>query len=980
MNKKSPVVLATEAATLHSEEVSNTDGKAKALYQYSTLYFIAILLICTLVSSITLIFSYQQSKQSQALISEQIAPLQIQFQQQSYLNNANNLIADILQNSDVSNLVSMQQKLSLQSKKLSLLQSQHKDLYQQWFHDNNTAIELVAGIESSHASNELLKGKGLIQLDTLLDAIEIQLNKPKIDSKTEQVLSIVKNKLSNIATRVQHLSLSTSIEEFDLLHEQIDEMFTADYGKVLAKQERGNRAFEEIVRDFIRFEDTVLKSGLLIKWQASLRLMESYQNQLMSDKKQLQNILVNSALDVEGQNSNGLIDINQMIDKYQLPLWIWVSFTLALVTLAILLWYIRLRIKISSQQTLDYICHALSDGSTRLKNEDRALITQDKDVSFYCAESKLLVEKIEQLNDSHFSESEYLLLVGKNQALEEKIVKAHTKQERLELALQQADINISDKLKLTTEQVHYEELHLVATKQLVLLACSAIDVSKHTKGNSELDTDANYLYQAYLQSRDLLVQLKQESCNRYLQSSDAILTLSDENFVAQMQAVLLNLANEFSASQNQVSLDIDENIQAAVNTDAELFTEMFRAFIKLLLLQQTQQKLLLTLQLVDKNNGQQVINFTGQVYGVENLDHLPQQLESFNQTNGEQKAPVGYFTTLLQYQHGENISAMIIEQGYKLCFTMPLAVTNTKQEQSYATMTFPEHFSTIDQAITKLTAKYLTMPIDVLLAVKCPDKYQRLQQLLQGMGLQVSFVSSKRMLESKWQSGRFAALITEISCAPFIKFKTSDQSTTQETSDLPRGVFLLDSELSLEIKEEFTHWAFGKLTADSAIDELVIAMKPWIKEQSSKALATNELTQVNKDKESKSKAGRVLNIGLASSAQVHSFDFERYIKNQGSPALALYMINEYTSENSAMVERLEKAFYGNDVTDIDIAVQALAVNAKILAADCLLHLCEYWQKLLSKQGIDNCQDIQINLLNKTKQAVDAVNLHADAVA
>lgn len=981
MSKKAPVVIAAETVTdLNNDEVFKTDGKTKAFHQYFTLYFIGILLICTLASSITLMFAYQQSKQSQALINEQLAPLQIQFQQQSYLLKANNLIDDILQNSDVHYLISLQQQLSLQAKKLSLLKSQHNSNYQQWFLNNIAATELVSRIASSHASNEQLKNKGLIQLDTLLDAIEIQLNNSDVDTKTKQILSTVRNKLSIIVIELERLSLRISLEEFSQLQTRIDEMFVADYGKMLASQRRDNQGLAEIVRDFIHFEDMVLKRGLLIKWQGHLRLMGDYQHQLMSEQQQLQSILV--SLSTDGQSSNdlfssGIIDNSKIIVQSQLPIWLWVSFALALVSLAVLLWFIRLRIKVSSQHSVDYISHALAGGSTSLNNKDRTRLMRHNAVGFYCAESYFLVEKIQQLNESRISETDYLALVKKNQDLEAQTVKVQAKQERLKLALQQADLNTLEKLKFANEQLRCEELYSSAIKQLVLLGYSAVAQSNNTKRNGESGIEENYLYQAYLQNCDLVRQFKQESCKRYLQSGDAILTLSDENLVAQIEAVILNLVGEFSIDKNQVSLVIDEKIQAVVNLDVELFTEMFRAFICLLLSQKTQPKLVLSLQLIDKNNGQQTLSFSGQVQGGENLKQLPQRLESFNETNCEQNGLGEYFTTLLQYQHGENTSAILIEQGYKLSFIMPLAVTNTKQERSYTSMTLPAHLPSIDQAITRLMAKYLTMPIEALLAVKSPEQYQRLQQLLQALGLQVSFVSSERMLESQWHSGRFAVLMTEFLCTPFM---TTKQSATQEIIALPRGVFILDNNISVGGKEEFTHWNLGQLSANSSIDELVTAMKPWIKEQESESVSTEALSKVNRGNENESEAGLLDNPTLPSTDQAHSFNFERYIKNQGSPALALYMIDEYTSENSVVVEQLVIAFYANDVANIDIAIQALSVNAKILAADYLLHLCDHWQKLISNQYLDNSQGVQISLLNKTKQAVEAINLHANAVA
>jgi len=959
--------------------------KSKNFYQHFTYYFIAIMFIFICSFAISSLYFYQQNKQTQAVVNEQLAPLQTQFLQQVYLIKANKLIDEILQNFDAHHFITLQQNLSLQSKKLSLLASSHKSSYQQWFVDNNAATDLLVRIESSHSRNKTLKSKALVQLDTLLDAIEIQLKKDDVDSETKSLLSEVQSNLLAIVTMLQRLNLQTSLGAFEQLTAHIDAMFVADFGKMLANQQNDNQAMEEIVRDFIRFEDLVLKRGLLAKWQGQLRLMDGYQQQLVDEQQQLQSIL--DGLSKRDESSDTLMNTNvtgnkELLVQSNQPIWLWLSFLISLVSVFVLLWLIRLRIKAASQFGVEYISSALEGTEFSLLKENKNKLIAQQSKAFYCAESWLLLQKIQQLNSSRYTEAEYLLLEQENQLLTEQITKYETKQAQLTLELELVEFNTLAKSKSQKllEQQRFKGMHLTATKQLVLLGCSAVNTLNHEKGTNELPVDENYLYQAYLQSCDLLSHLKQESCNRYLQSSDAVLTLSDENLVVQIQAVLLNLANEFSDAQNQVLLDIDENIQSAVNLDAELFTEMLRVFIRLLLSQQSHQKLLFSLQLVDKNNGQQTINFAGQVQGNESLEQLPPRLERFNEESSGQSACTEYFTTLLQYQHGENINATLTEKGYKLSFTMPFAVTNTKEELSFSTMTVPVNLPTVEQAITKLRAKYLAMPIEVLLAVKSPEKYQRLQQLLQAMGLQVSFVCSEQILASKWNSGRFSVLITELPCTAFVHFMIGEQSSIQEAAELSRGVFTLDNDLLLEVKEEFSHWTFEKLSENSSIDELIKALLPWLKERTSYASTTKIIAQVDSLSDKGIATGKASDIALVPSMHAQSFDFEGYIKNQGSAALALYMIDEYTSENSAMVTELVKAFYGNDIANVDSAIQTLTVNSKILVADYLQHLCDHWQKLLNNQDLDNSQDIQISLLNKTKQAVEEINQYADAVA
>jgi hypothetical protein len=954
----------------NDNEIFKAGNKAKAFYQYFTLYFMAILFISTTVSSIILLFAYQQSEQSKALINGEIATLQIQFQQQSYLIKMNDIIDEVKYTSDVRQLIPLHKKLLLQSKKLALLQSQHDDNYQEWLLNNKQATELITRIESNYRSNEELKSKGLIQLDTLLDAIEIQLNSPDTSLESITVLSLIKNNLIDVVSQLESVNLQTTLGVYEELQRKVDEMFVVDYGNMLANLREDNQGVPEIVRDFIRFEDIVLKEGLLIQWQADLRVMENYHNQLTSQQQELKSILINLSDNVQSRKkkfTNGLFKIDNEATQYHLSIKLWLSYVLGLMSIALLLWLTRQRIKRFVQQNLDYIDDALAKSVTSLHKKDTRAVSRhlNHDIASYCVESLSLVAKIQQLNKHRVSEAQYLTLVVQKEKLEEQAIKQQAKQKQLKVALEQADINANEKSKLVYEQNLGENLHLAAINQLVLLGCSAIATQLDDKSHNE-----RHLYRAYIQNCYLERQLKQENYHKYLLSSDSVLTLSDENLIAQIHSVLLNLVDEFSICQNHVLLEIDDNIKAAVNLDVDLFIEMLSAFIRLLLSQQTEQTLLLSLQLVDKNNGQQIISFKAKVQGTEKVEKLPHRFESFNENSNEQ---TGYVTRLLRFLHGENISTTLIVKGYQLSFTIPFALTNTAQNQSYSSLALPMHSQSVAQAVTQLTTKYLSMPIDVLLAVKSPENYQRLQQLLQGMGLQVSFVSSVRMLKKKWHSGRFTVLMTEFSYTSLTRFTSSKEGMVQESIYLPRGVFTLGGTLAVNTKEEPAHWSYGQLNADSSIDQLVTAMKPWIKEK-------KKVTSVNHNNgDLSSGIDKKIQQVTFSNLPAKSFDFERYIEHQGSAELALYMIGEYTIENTLLVTRLEQAFDAGELDKAEIAIQSLIVNGRILAADYLLYLCEHWQKLLHKKIMDNNQEVQVSLLKKTKQAVAAITLHAEAV-
>lgn len=958
---------------LNDKQVIKTKSNAKPFYQYFTVYILTIFFIVVIALSSVLFFLFQQSKHSQALITEQLVPLQTLLLQQTYLINTNKLIDDILQNGNADEFISLQQQLSLQSKKLSLLKSDHKRNYQQWLSSNNLAIHIVSRIESSDTSNEVLKNQALIQLDTLLDAIKIQFNilvgKQQKNSTQAKLLSTVENELNSIAIMLKRLNLKMPLSEFEQLRDRIDVTFTTNYSKKLAEQPKSRQGMADIVRDLIRFEDLILKRGVLEKWQEHLRLMDDYQQQLVIQQQQLKNILYSSSSHSQGVYKAPInyINANQNIFKVQqLKNEVMILFALVLSGVAGLLWLIRRRMKSASQQAVTCIVRAL-------EREKTPLIKCTDD--FYSTESEQLVNKIEKIQSSNCSESEYQTLMDTNKKLEEKVLKGKATQEKLKLKYEilEQDTSVKDTSHLLIEQRRCKALNLAAIKQLVLLGNSALTTSISASNENDSSVKNNYLYQAHLQGRDLVRQLRQASCYSYLHSNDALLILNDVNLTAQIQAIVFNLRNELLRSNNSLSVSFDEKILTEVNLDAELFSEMLRVFIRLLFSNKTDRQLALNLTLVDKNKGQQKICFSGEIECADETRKLPLTLQSFNDESIEKSELGDYFNTVLRFQHGDDIHVKRTDIGYQFGFTLPLAVVNNQQGQYYPVLSLPGHLADIENICVKLAAKYLEMPIEVLLAVKIPEQYQRLQQLLQGAGLQVTFVSCEVMLQKNWQSGRFAVLMTDIDCQPFTPFMVDEGNQPSGRSTLVRGVFSLGNFTGITTKANgYSHWIVGKLSATSTVDELITVIRPWIREQKLDISLSQKVRQPNLNKE--------VNTGISAGNVPVSFNVEQYIKHQGSAELAIFMLDEYTVENILLVEKLSHAFMNDDAINANVAIQALLVNSKILAADYLLHLCQHWKKLLINQALDKSNKVQISLLIKTKKAVQDISHYADVVA
>lgn len=186
----------------------------------------------------------------------------------------------------------------------------------------------------------------------------------------------------------------------------------------------------DIIRDFIRFEDPILKRGLLVKWQEHLILMADYRQQLIAQLQQLQSILDSFSGSNKAPNpviSAYLTTNKQALSAIQLPLWIFIIFALTLICVTGLLWLIRSRIKSASQAATRYIDRALDGEKNLLITSRKVSFLQLGQKEFYSTESEQLVINIEKLKYSSYSEIEFLALPDKNKELAEKIVENNIK-------------------------------------------------------------------------------------------------------------------------------------------------------------------------------------------------------------------------------------------------------------------------------------------------------------------------------------------------------------------------------------------------------------------------------------------------------------------------------------------------------------------------------------------------------------------------
>ncbi len=259
--------------------------------------------------------------------------------------------------------------------------------------------------------------------------------------------------------------------------------------------------------------------------------------------------------------------------------------------------------------------------------------------------------------------------------------------------------------------------------------------------------------------------------------------------------------------------------------------------------------------------------------------------------------------------------------------------------------------------------QYLSTPVEVLLAVASPQKWQTLLRILQWFGLQVRVISQAQSQHKHWQTGRYLLLLSEFEQSPFVDMAIG--------KTLQRGVFSLSQVMSED--ERYKHWKTGHIDNVLDLTHLAELLSPWLKVKGSFVVkpVPQKITKLTPTV-TEGKA-----IALATAIDmIPSFNVTRYVQHQASPELAMFMLEEYVQSNYEEVATLSDALEKNNVKEAQAAVETLMMNAKILAADDLQLLCQQWQSLLITDFADEKAQ---TLLDDTTQQLSLIETYAETV-
>jgi|GEM_PF-1876916 len=279
--------------------------------------------------------------------------------------------------------------------------------------------------------------------------------------------------------------------------------------------------------------------------------------------------------------------------------------------------------------------------------------------------------------------------------------------------------------------------------------------------------------------------------------------------------------------------------------------------------------------------------------------------------------------------------------------------------------------------------------VTVLLAVHSAQQYQNMQRMLTSLGLKVVMVCGETSQRNHWQTGRYSVLLTEFSQNICVEMFAEPVA--------PVGVFSLTDNVALAINSDdrnnnlYSSWRCEKLSSQSSLSQLEQALSPWlnpVKNTSSEADLANGNNDIDSligdinDDELTDTELAINDLAACLSPEVNaeaSFDFSRYLQHQGSVALALFMLDDYSQDNHQQLASLAKAIKEKELAHALEAVKAIQLNANILSSQDLEQQCQQWLELLSdNKALTELKQINA-LLKDTQQVLHAIDSYAETV-
>ena len=194
---------------------------------------------------------------------------------------------------------------------------------------------------------------------------------------------------------------------------------------------------------------------------------------------------------------------------------------------------------------------------------------------------------------------------------------------------------------------------------------------------------------AYQQLQQLFCWTEQQRISAQLRRDDFVLTLSTVNFSNELQTALLNIGLQQVANNNVVYVNIASNVASFVTLESELFQAMIDATCQIMLAGQYGVELVIDVQLVDVNSGQQILKVSFEINNAsapQSLFQIIEQLVADDEISPEsQITSQSYLRDLQLVFNVSDKAAQQLESTGKFSFHLPLAIAEQHNQNNHDT-------------------------------------------------------------------------------------------------------------------------------------------------------------------------------------------------------------------------------------------------------------------------------------------------------
>ncbi|WP_286233840.1 hypothetical protein [Thalassotalea sediminis] len=234
------------------------------------------------------------------------------------------------------------------------------------------------------------------------------------------------------------------------------------------------------------------------------------------------------------------------------------------------------------------------------------------------------------------------------------------------------------------------------------------------------------------------------------------------------------------------------------------------------------------------------------------------------------------------------------------------------------------------------TFRFNATKIEALVASSQLSKQAPLLTLLQWLGLKVTTVSEPQQAINQWKTGKYILLFTDFLQSPYIELSAGRK--------LIRGVFHLGAtKLDLAKPEAFQHWHIDELAPIDQLEQLIEQLKPWLAVQhyvKSPKTINSAVTKAAPVQENSVVEHKGVNTEVSLDEQGNGdsppFDLVKYAANQGTPELAVFMLDDYIKDISQAIVDIKYAVKHKNKTQFKEQFILLTNRCRILAAHDLL--------------------------------------------